>query len=295
MAPRKGKRFEDFAAQHEQTPQGVSAILGLRQQLGELADTRARVTFEIGSKAPAFRFGVISCTHYGSIYEECGITRALYDWFDQEDVATVFHCGDMTEGSGMRKGQEHEIHKHGADAQSDWAVKQFPHIKGITTYLIAGNHDAAHMKNGGADVCRAIAEKREDIVYLGRDGARFDVKRTGERDIRIDLMHPDGGASYALSYKPQKIVEQIESGNKPDLLLIGHFHKSFLMPTYRGVGVLLAGCTQRESGFMARNGLAAHVGGWICEARVLDGQVVFGGTFRAFYPARKPFDMGYDG
>jgi predicted phosphodiesterase len=278
------RTLEQFAAKHESSNLGISQILGLQEQLNQLAVTRAAHKIEIGDKGKPFRFGVISCTHFGSLYEEVGITSAAYDWFQQESVANVFHCGDMTEGVQMRKGHEHEVHKHGADAQIDWTCVQYPYRKGITTHLISGNHDAAHMKNGGVDVCRRIAEKREDINYIGNDAARFIVERAGEKTIAIDMLHPDGGSSYALSYKPQKIIEQIESGSKPDVLLIGHFHKAFTLPAYRGVSCILAACTQRQTGFMRRNGLAAHVGVHICEMRILDGQKVLSSTFREFFP-----------
>lgn len=279
------KTLETLAKEHEATRPGISQILGLQDQLANLAASRAAHIIELPKKAPPFRCGVISCTHFGSLYEEIAITRAAYEWFDREGIETVFHCGDMTEGVQMRKGHEHEVHKHGADAQIDWCVDQYPHVAGITTHLISGNHDAAHMKNGGVDVCRRIAEKREDIHYLGSDAARFVVKRPGERDIKIDLLHPDGGSSYAVSYKPQKIMEQIEAGSKPDLLFIGHFHKAFTLPAYRGMTAILAGCTQRQTGFMRRNGLAAHVGVHIVECRIMDGQKLVNSMFREFYPS----------
>lgn len=281
---KNGRTLGDFAAEHEQTAAGGSQILDLRKQLSELANQRAERRVEIGAKAAPHRFGLISCTHFGSLYEEIGITHAIYDWFNQEGIKSVYHCGDITEGVKMRKGHEHEVHRHGADAQRDWTIEKYPYRKGLTTYAISGNHDAAHMKNGGADVCRAIAERREDIIYLGPDNARFTVARNGERDIVIDLIHPDGGASYALSYKPQKIIESLDSGTKPDVLCIGHFHKAFTLPAYRGVCAILAGCTQRQTGFMARNGLAAHVGAHLVEVRNLDTQVVVNSTWRGFTP-----------
>lgn len=282
-----GKKLAQFAAEQEATPAGASRILGLQEQLHEIAQTRASREIRLAPKAPPFRCGLISCTHFGSVFEEVAITKAAYDWFVSEGISTVFHCGDLSEGVKMRKGHEHEVHKHGADAQRDWIVEQYPYRKGVTTHLISGNHDAAHMKNGGMDVCRGVAERREDIDYLGMDSARFVVKRPGERDINIDLLHPDGGVSYALSYKPQRIIEQLEAGDKPDILFVGHFHKAFTLPAYRGVACVLAGCTQRQTGFMRRNGLAAHVGVHIIEARVLDGEFVISSMWRSFYPAVK--------
>jgi predicted phosphodiesterase len=277
---RRGKTFDQFLDTHEDK----SRIVGLKKQLAAVAETRAERKVEIGAKAPPYRFGVLSCTHFGSLYEEIGITSAIYDWFAQEGVKDAYHCGDITEGCHMRKGHENSLHKHGFDSQLQWVVDRYPYRRGITTHLITGNHDASHMKNGGADIGAAIARQREDVAYFGADRARVTVDRAGERNISIDLIHPDGGVSYALSYKPQKIIESLEAGSKPDVLLIGHFHKAFFLPGYRGVAAVMAGCTQRQTDFMARNGLAAHVGAHIVEARIIEGSVIVTDTWRGFYP-----------
>jgi len=277
---KRGKSFDQFLDAHEDK----SRLVSLKKQLAAVAATRAERRVEIGAKAPAYRFGVLSCTHFGSLYEEIGITNALYDWFAQEDITDVYHCGDITEGCHMRKGHENSLHKHGFDQQLQWVVEKYPYRKGIKTHLITGNHDASHMKNGGADIGLAIARQREDIDYFGADTARITVERTGERAINIDVIHPDGGVSYALSYKIQKIIESLEAGSKPDVLLIGHYHKSMFLPAYRGVAAVMAGCTQRQTDFMARNGLAAHVGGHIVEARIMDGSVITTDTWRGFFP-----------
>lgn len=279
------KTLKDFSDKISETPKGRASILAMQEQLSTIATKRAEHRVEIGPKAKPFTFGVASCTHYGSIYEECAITRALWDWFEQEGVKRVYHCGDVTEGDQMRKDHVHEVHKHGVDAQAAWAAEQLPYKKGMKTYLISGNHDASHMKNGGGDVCAHIARQREDVTYLGPDYARIVIDRPGERNIKLDLMHPDGGCSYAISYKCQKIIEALEAGTKPDVLLIGHFHKAFTLPAYRGVAAILAGCTQKQTRFMQRNGLAAHVGGHIISVRVLDGSVVVTSAWRSFYPS----------
>lgn len=192
------KTLDTFAKKHAETPKGAADLLAARHELENLAAKRAERRIEIGPKAPPFRFGLISCTHFGSVYEEIGITRACYDWFEQEGIKRVYHCGDATEGDEMRKGHVHEVHKHGADAQVEWFCEQYPHKKGIQTFLISGNHDMSHMKNGGANVCKAIGNRREDVTYMGDDYARFIIDRPGEREVKLDLVHPDGGVSYAL-------------------------------------------------------------------------------------------------
>ena len=92
----------------------------------------------------------------------------------------------------------------------------------------------------------------------------------------MQLIHPGGGSSYALSYRPQKIVESLEGGTKPDMLAIGHYHKADYIPSYRNVATLQVGTFQRQTPFMSRQGLAAHVGGWIVDVTVGDGHNVSG-------------------
>ncbi len=259
-------------------------VLALRREIALLTKKRDDRVIEIGKKAPPYRFGVLACTHYASKSEQLAVTRACYDWFKQEGIKDAYHCGDMTEGCQMRKGHENEIKYHGADAQIEHVVKEYPYVKGITTYLISGNHDASHIKNGGIDVCEHIAEHREDIIYLGMDYGRFKVKRPGEKDITIDLMHPDGGSAISISLRAQQIIDGWD-GPKPDVLLIGHYHKAMTLPAYKGVAAVLAGCTQGRTGFMRRRNLAAHVGCHIIEVRNLDGSVVVSSCWRSWFPS----------
>jgi hypothetical protein len=104
----------------------------------------------------------------------------------------------------------------------------------------------------------------------------------GETVIRVQ--HPGGGSAYALSYTPQKIVESLSGGDKPNILLLGHYHKAghwFL----RNIHTVLGGCFQAQSPFMRKKRLAAHVGGWIIEFLQGDtGDVLeFTSTFIPFY------------
>ena len=128
-----------------------------------------------------------------------------------------------------------------------------------------------------------LARRRPDWEYLGSCYARVILKSTAGRTCTFDLMHPAGGSSYALSYRPQKIVEQLEGGTKPDILAIGHFHKAEWMPAYRNVCVIQAGAFQWQTPFMRDLGLAAHVGGWILRISIGKSAASYGGKFVAFY------------
>lgn len=68
-----------------------------------------------------------------------------------------------------------------------------------------------------------------------------------------------GGSAYAQSYRAQKIVESYQGGEKPHVLIIGHYHKlGCFYP--RGVVCLLAGCVQDQTRFMRSRAIEAHVG-----------------------------------
>jgi hypothetical protein len=77
-------------------------------------------------------------------------------------------------------------------------------------------------------------------------------------------MHPGGGTGYALSYRPQKIIEAMEGGEKPAVLLLGHYHK-LDAGIVRNVCYVQTACGQDQTPFMAQKALEAHVGGVLVE------------------------------
>jgi hypothetical protein len=139
------------------------------------------------------------------------------------------------------------------------------------------------MKLAGVAPGPDLARRRPDWHFVGSCSGRIALDAGGNRSYVVDMAHPAGGSSYALSYKPQKIVEQLEGGTKPDMLLIGHFHKADWLPSYRNVSVAQVGCFQWQTPFMRDLGLAAHVGGWIFRVRMGESCNVVTGSFVAFY------------
>jgi DNA polymerase II small subunit/DNA polymerase delta subunit B len=67
------------------------------------------------------------------------------------------------------------------------------------------------------------------------------------------------------------------------MLAIGHYHKAELLPSYRNIAIVQTGTFQRQTGFMARHGLAAHIGGWIVEVVVGDMHNIIRPEFVAYY------------
>lgn len=207
-----------------------------------------------------YRFAVISCTHIGSKYQQLTHLYTFYDVCQKRHIHTVFHCGDMVDGERVYRGQEYELFLHGADAQADYVVQNYPKIKGIKTVAILGNHDESFYKTSGTNVVKAIADKRSDIEYVG------DYYATAKVDgIKVALMHGAGGASYARSYKLQKIIEQLAPEQKPHMLFLGHYHIQAHIPAYRNVEGYLIGCFQAQTPFLTRLGLQPTIGGLIVE------------------------------
>ena len=214
-----------------------------------------------------FRIGVCSDNHLCSKYERMDVLNALYDIYHEEGIMDVFNAGNWIDGEA--RFNTSDLHTHGMGNQLQYFVDNYPARDGVTTHYIAGDdHEGWYVQRNSIEI-GMIAEDfahragRNDLKYLGY--MEHDVilpAPEGETAIRVQ--HPGGGTSYALSYKSQKLVDSLSGGEKPQILILGHWHKAEQL-FYRNVNVIQAGCTMDQSPFMRKQNLAAHVGGWIVE------------------------------
>jgi predicted phosphodiesterase len=217
------------------------------------------------------RFGVVSDTHLCNKWQQLTHLNNIYDIFTHEGIDTVYHAGDVTDGYYKnRAGHIYELFRVGADEQSEYVVKNYPCRPGLTTKFITGNHDATHIINGGANVGIRIAKDRADMEYLGMDNAK--IKLTP--NCTLEVNHPGDGSAYALSYALQKLIDSMQGGEKPNVLINGHHHKAFFMPTYRNILSYEAATFEAQTPWMKGRKIASHVGGWIIELRVDDGGTI---------------------
>ena len=232
-------------------------------------------------KKKHLRIGVIGDTHIGSKYFDQKALEIFVGVCEKENVDFYIQTGDITDGMyNNRPGHIYELTHLGYDAQLKAVTKSFPNT-GKKTFFITGNHDETHIKNAGADIGFAIEKARPDMIYLGPREA--DLLLGHEKRTRLKLFHPGGGSAYAVSYKPQKIIESFEGGKKPEILVIGHFHKIESL-FYRGVNCIQAGTFQSQSEFMRVHALAAHKAGTI-----LDVDMINDGTVTSFKTMVVPF------
>lgn len=213
-----------------------------------------------------FRFGVTSDNHLCSKYSQVSFLHHLYDVFESEGITEVYNPGDLFEGYYKNR-PEHIFELIpgciGADEQIKYVVNNYPKRKNIITRIIAGNHCQTHLKNGGSNVCEALARQREDIEYLGAYNAIVELTP----NCKMELNHPGDGSSYATSYSIQKYCDSMSGGDKPNILLNAHHHK-LLYLMYRNIHCFETGTTEAQTGFMKGKRIAAHMGGWIIEVNV---------------------------
>lgn len=206
------------------------------------------------------RFAAIGDTHACSKEQQLTHLNTFYDICAKEKIQDIYHTGDLVTGDGVYKGQRFETFCQSLDDQAEYIIEKYPQRKGITTHFITGNHDFSFFKTTGADIGKMVAGKRKDMVYLGRLGAYIHLTDK----IKMHLLHPDGGGSYAKSYRPQKIIENYSSENKPNIVLLGHFHTAMQFYT-RNVHAFCTGAFEGQTNFLLRKGLYPEVGGWIIE------------------------------
>lgn len=215
-----------------------------------------------------FHFGLISDTHLASKQERLHELNEMYQTFKKEGIRVVIHAGDMTDGYGVYRGQEFEVKCAGQDEQIEYAVANYPKIAGIDTYFITGNHDLRMYERGGVDPGKPISKQRPDLHYLGQMAARIKMYD----GTTMEVLHPDGGVAYALSYKAQRSINNLTPDNVPDMMAWGHYHTSYYMyyrrihfnqvPSFKGQGI-----------WEKRLGLNPTIGGWIIDGQVQGGKV----------------------
>jgi len=210
------------------------------------------------------KIGVISDSHIGHNMFDEGLFKFSGEVFRKEQVMGVYHAGDILEGMSGRDGNVYEMNQVGFSNQIKYAEGLIQkHYRGLKLYCINGNHDLWFKlkNNAGVNVAEELQRRLpEQIVYLGDMEA--DV-RFGPNCV-MKLFHGNDGTAYASSYKLQKLIESLEGGSKPQIILSGHYHKALYMFN-RNVHGLECGTLCGQSGFMRGKKIPAHKGFYILE------------------------------
>ena len=204
--------------------------------------------------------------HFGNKFH---MGAELQDFCDKAYAAGArrfLQVGDLLDGV-YRHSVWDQTHRGFSD-QSKLAVQKLPAYPDSTWEAIEGNHDETFARDCGLDVSRAVTlafkdAGRKDFTMNPGRSHYFHLKPRKGRGVFVELWHPGKGPAYALSYKLQKKVEGYAVGQKPDILLVGHYHQS-VYANIRGVHAFMVGCFQGGgSNFGKSLGTAPAIGSWI--------------------------------
>jgi hypothetical protein len=225
------------------------------------------------------KIGLISDNQLGNKTSRLDVLHSAYDHFADEGITDVYHAGNVIDGYLPQINAYELLPEAGPsiERQCEYAAKVYPKKRGITTHFVTGDcHEGWYSRGSGLNVGEAMQQRfekhgRSDLVYKGHVEFDIELRPDGLRkDLRgpiLRVMHPGGGTSYAKSYKGQKWAESLQGGEKPQIALIGHYHKlGYFLE--RNIHVFLAGCTSDQSIFMRKLQLQAEVGYRICEVAV---------------------------
>lgn len=213
------------------------------------------------------KFGIISDLHIGHRDYRPDILSHAAKYFKQEKVDFIVNAGDTLEGMSGRDGHIYELSAIGATAQLELFEKEFKKLKDFKVYSIEA--DSSHggwfssKGNMGLDIGKELSMRAPNYIFLGYDEQDLKLKN----GLKLRLRHPGGGTAYALSYKMQKYIDSISGGQKPHIVIQGHFHKSMYM-FYRNIHCIDAGTLEAQSPFMRKIGTPAHLGYWIVDAYI---------------------------
>jgi hypothetical protein len=217
------------------------------------------------------KFGAIGDTHLCSKQERLEELHDIYRIFEANGIRNVLHTGNYIDGEA--RFNKHELKVHGLDAQLAYMGEHYPENKGIRTLMVSGDdHEGWYGQREGIDIgftMQSVMERggRRDLINLGYMECFIPLKhaKTGVTSM-VHVVHPGGGSAYAISYTMQKQIEAYEGGEKPTIVLAGHYHKSDHL-YIRNVHGFQTGCFQDQTIFMRKKKLSAAIGGWVLFVR----------------------------
>lgn len=211
-------------------------------------------------------FGVASDWHCGSKHFERDAFCRHIDYLIAQGCRDIMAPGDLVPG-GYRF-LRYEVSRTGIEAQSEECAELIASRWGdaVRWHAIAGNHDESF--DVGIDAARMVQRHMQErglsnFYYHGARGARLLLGNT-----KVELWHPGGSLSYALTYKAQRHVDATAPEERPHVLLVGHYHQAI---SFRrgGVWVVLCGTFENgDSSFGRMIGGDVALGGWILRYRM---------------------------
>lgn len=231
-------------------------------KLLESGRTKPSRKYVLGKEGDYAKFGYFSDAHIGHEKFDENLFKYMAEHFNQEEVDFVVDAGDHMEGMSGRDGHVYELAQVGFNAQLDKVCELYPLIQ-ANIFGIDGNHDLWYKSKNSAGVVPGMVmqDSLENYTHLGEWEGDLEV---GGK-LWIKLFHANDGTAYAHSYKLQKLIESFTGGEKPHILIEGHYHKA-LYQHLRNVHGFEGGTLCGQTGWMRGKKIPAHKGYGIIEA-----------------------------
>ena len=212
-----------------------------------------------------FVFGAFGDLHAASKYTRWDVREDLIRRAEKAKAQAILDTGNWIDGEA--RFNRYDLVAVGLGAQCQMLADRHPKTK-IPIYAVAGDdHEGWYAQREGVDIGRyaqnVMRDAGHDWTDLGYMEAHIKlVNFNSRKSCVVAVVHPGGGSAYATSYRPQKIIESYEGGEKPAVAFYGHYHK-IEAGNVRNVWYAQTGCAQDQTPFMRKKSLEAHVGGVI--------------------------------
>lgn len=214
----------------------------------------ASKTIKVGKDK--FSFGYFTDSHIGHKCFQEELFAYMVKFFKEKKPDFIMNPGDHLEGMSGRPGHVYELNAIGFQQQFEKCLELYRQLDMFPHYGIDGNHDQWFFKknDNGVIVGKELEAQLKNYHHLGQDHGELVVN-----GIRIRLFHGNDGTAYATSYKIQKLIESFSGGDKPNIVLSGHYHKALHLFS-RGVHGFECGTLCGQTPFMAGKKIPAHMG-----------------------------------
>jgi len=289
LASIRGQRQRQALVPARPAPAAEPAPDPLKEAAKKVPAEFGRIPLQVFDDAEWTRFGLVSDTHLCCREERLDALHAQYDLFEKEGILEVFHGGNIVDGYVPRINGGSVINTT-IDGQAQYVIDNYPKRPGIITHFITGDdHEGWWQKEGfnfGAYLeMLAQSHGRKDLHYIGHVEGDVEL-RCGKHTQVMKIQHPGGGSAYARSYKGQKMVESFQGGEKPAILVQGHYHVSGYSFD-RNVHIVGMPGFQDQTIFGRKKHLRFEIGGAIIEFKMSS-------TTGAITRFRSEFTMYFD-
>lgn len=239
---------------------------------------------DVGKKGEEVKLKLleISDLHAGcKNFDKQGLDKTFLE-AQNRGVEYVHISGDLLDGFGVYRGQENNL-------KNNRAIEQVNELMSILEkydfwYIASmGNHDQSFCMKGGLDPIKYLESK------MAKAGKRFTYLDAYEGNIIhsgmvFRLIHLQGGAARAASYKVQVYLSRVFESNLNDVYIggkcynlrsiqAGHFHTTYSL-SMSGITIIMPGNFQHDGDLEKRMGITGKTGGIFRELTIVDDKIV---------------------